>query len=106
MRLIPDFFGKAESKNRGPNSTEATFLALMSSIPGQSWYSLKYLEDGEPDCFLAGINLPTGTVTLTFPASLTTLVEKTGASALPLPFSSGTTSEEEFIDGMVRFASR
>lgn len=97
---ISDFFKKAESKDRGPTVTEATFLGLMSSIPGQSWFSLV---DGS---IVAGVNLPTGTVTLTLPASLAKVVEKTGASALPLPFCSGNSDDKEFIDRMVRFATR
>lgn len=98
---IPDFFKKVENKNRGPSIAEATFLGLMSSIPGQSWFSL----EGE-ESLVAGVNLPTGTVTLTLPISLVKLVEKTGASSLPLPFCASNSDDKEFIDRMVRFATR
>lgn len=98
---IPDFFRKVENKRRGPNTTEAAFLALMSSIPGQSWFALE-----SDEVFIAGINLTTGPVTLTMPSSLLRMAEKTGASPLPQPPSSTGCNPEEFLSRLVGFATR
>lgn len=60
----------------------------MSCIPGQSWYSrLKDAEGNEFDGhFIAGINLPVGTIPMLLPMDQWEIVSKTGASELPLPY--------------------
>lgn len=54
------------------NHRHHLFIALMVSNPSISWRSL-YHEDGtmfSPDWFIAGINLPTGTISYHLPMSL------------------------------------
>lgn len=100
MISLPNPFKKSDGKERELSQTEAAFLALMSSIPGQSWFCT-YRHS-----LVAGINLPTGTVSLTYPLSSAILLEKTGASSLPLPPSSFDPDQGDFVDRLVRFATR
>lgn len=85
------------------NLDEALFLALMSSIPGQSWYCPL---PGQ-EVLKIGINLPHGTISLNVPSELKELVKKTGASLLPaVPSSSGNTNDVELIKKLITFATR
>ena len=59
------------------------FLALMKCAPAIAWYSL-YHDDGTTwdGWFIAGLNLPNGTVTYHFPTKYMLAAAKTGANAL------------------------
>ena len=59
------------------------FLALMSKYKLDAWYS-KLHDDGSSfeGFYIAGINLPSGTVTYHIPDNMLHLVKKTGASEL------------------------
>lgn len=59
------------------------FLALMASNPALSWVSKKHHDESEwSGWFIAGMDLPTGTVTYHLPDSMWVAAGKTGASIL------------------------
>jgi hypothetical protein len=61
------------------------FIALMRSNPGLSWYSSKH-SDGTmfPDWFIAGMDLPTGTITYHLPMWMMSMLDKSGAECKSL----------------------
>ena len=61
----------------------ALFLALMACRPEDSWFS-RYHEDGkypfdDPEWVVAGMDLPTGSITYHIPSSYWDLLWQTGA---------------------------
>lgn len=79
----------------------------MSCIPGQSWYSLKDKEGKEiENGFIAGINLPVGTIPMLLPMDQWEVVIKTGASELPLPYNFPPTSDDDREAMLIRWATR
>lgn len=59
------------------------FLALMKTMPEISWISTQH-DDGTTfgDWFVAGINLPSGTITYHLPAGMWSLACATGVKAI------------------------
>jgi hypothetical protein len=83
------------------------FLTLMSSIPGQSWYSLKDADGYDIEGgFIAGINLPVGTVPQFLPIELWEIATKTGASELPFCFRFEEQCWKNKENLLIRFATR
>jgi hypothetical protein len=83
------------------------FLTLMSSIPGQSWYSLKDADgNATENGFIAGINLPVGTVPAFLPMECWEIAAKTGASELPFSFRFNDSCWEDKENLLIRFATR
>jgi len=56
------------------------FIALMRRNPGLSWYSPRH-HDGSmyPEWFIAGMDLPTGTISYHLPKWMMGMVESSGA---------------------------
>lgn len=62
----------------------ALFLALLRAMPGQGWASTKHADGTEIEgYFIAGLNLPDGTITYHLPDSLWLLTAKCGVPLLP-----------------------
>ena len=79
----------------------------MSSIPGQSWYSLKDADGNNiKDGFISGINLPVGTVPAIIPVELWEIAAKTGASELPFAFRFSESCWEDKENLLMQFATR
>lgn len=83
------------------------FIALMSCLPSQSWFSSK-CKDGIDlgESILAGINLPSGTVYYMVPERYRDLLEKSGAPSLPLSYDSPDKCREIVINNLINFISR
>lgn len=83
------------------------FLTLMSCLPSQSWFSRKH-NDGEAyeGWFIAGINLPTGTVTYHLPEGLYEAARGTKAMELPLAPEWDGHSAQDVVYRLMKFATR
>lgn len=105
MKSLLSFFVSNEKLE--PTLEESLFFALMSSIPGQSWYSLKD-ESGKEDgqSFVAGIVLPTGSIVFRFPLVFLEIAQGTGANFLPIHRSGESLSGASSAKALVRFANR
>lgn len=90
-----------------PSLEESLFFALMSSIPGQSWYSRKGA-DGHEDqkVFYAGINLPNGAICQVFSLDFLSIAQKTGAELLPMQPSRECSYGIESARLLVSFSNR
>lgn len=83
------------------------FLTLMSSIPGQSWYSLKDVNGNDiQGGFIAGVNLPVGTVPQLMPMEFWEIATKTGASELPFSFKFDEACWKDKKNLLISFATR
>lgn len=105
MKSLLSFF--ASKENLEPNLEESLFFALMSSIPGQSWYALQDQEGKEDEeSFVAGIQLPTGAVVYRFSRAFLKFAEKTGAQRLPKNRSEESSFGANAAKVLLKFATR
>lgn len=82
-------------------------LTLMSCLPSQSWFSRKHNDgSGFEGWFIAGVNLPTGTITYHLPERLYGDAKGTWANELPnAPAWDGHTADD-VLKRLMAFATR
>lgn len=85
----------------------ALMLALMSSLPTQSWFSQCHDDGSSFDgWFIAGVNLPSGPITYHLPDRLFNAAKATLANELPLAHKWDGHSAEDVVARLMAFATR